>query len=81
MEYGQSHVTLLPSGLFHSHIIDWYLQVLNCFVICVCIWQELKTVQDTRSVLQRYVSESENRENRVKTDTRAVGIVIDGEVC
>jgi len=38
-------------------------------------------VQDTRSILQRYVSESENRENRVKTDTCAVGIVIDGEVC
>lgn len=35
-------------------------------------------MQDTRSVLQRYVNESENW---VKTDTRAVGIVIDGEVC
>ena len=39
------------------------------------------SVQDTRAVLQRYISESENCENRVKTDTRAVGIVIDGEVC
>jgi len=37
----------------------------------------MKTVQDTRSVLQRYVGESESR---VKTDTRPVGIVIDGEV-
>jgi len=50
------------------------LFVMRHFLV-LCVFSD---VQGTRSVLQRYTTESENHS---KTDSRSVGIVIDGEVC